>query len=341
MAESRALDPTRPPLPNILQVEVTGACNLRCRMCIVRYRPALARSASMSFPQFQRLFDALPDVKEVRLQGIGEPLMAPDIYRMVAYATTRGASAGFNTNGTLLTRRNAERLIDAGLDWLCISLDGASKETYEYVRDRANWDVVERNIEGLVSLLHTRAVARPRLSLVMVLMRRNLHDLPALVARAAQWGIPRIFVQGLSHDFSDAPESAYAAIAQYVEQESVERDPPGEVEAVFDEARTLASRQGIDLRLPTLAERTEPPRVGGVPVGCDWPWAGTYATYDGTIKPCCMVMGSERAGMGSLKQASLLDIWEGEDLRRFRAGLLPGGTPDPVCRGCALYRGMF
>jgi MoaA/NifB/PqqE/SkfB family radical SAM enzyme len=341
MSEPVVLDPTQPPLPSILQVEVTGACNLRCRMCIVRYRPALDRSASMSFAEFRRLFDALPEVREVRLQGIGEPLMAPDIFRMVAYASEHGASAGFNTNGTLLTRRNAERLIDAGLDWLCISLDGASKETYEYVRDRARWEVVERNIANFVSLMHDRGATLPHLSLVMVLMRRNLHDLPGLVARAAQWGIPRIFVQGLSHDFSDAPEAAYASIAQYVEEESIASEPPEEVEMVFREARALAKREAIDLRLPALAERVEPLRVGGVLVGCDWPWTGTYATYDGTIKPCCMVMGSQRAAMGSLAQASLVEIWEGEELRRFRAGLLPGGTPDPVCRGCALYRGTF
>jgi hypothetical protein len=37
----------------------------------------------------------------------------------------------------------------------------------------------------------------------------------------------------------------------------------------------------------------------------------------------------------------LLEIWEGEELQRFRAGLLPGGTPPAVCRGCSLYRGTF
>src|SRR5579883_1277769 len=159
-----------PPLPRRIQVEVTGACNLRCRMCIVRYAPALDRTASMPFEEFKSLVDGVPGLQEVVLQGIGEPLMAPDLFRMLEYATAKGVKAGFNTNATLHTRRNARRLLDAGVDWLCFSLDGATPETYEFVRDRSRFAVVERNISGFVRLMHERGLSKPDLSLVMVLM---------------------------------------------------------------------------------------------------------------------------------------------------------------------------
>ena len=59
-----------PPLPRALQVEVTGACNLRCAMCLVRYREPLDRRvASLSFERFKALVDALPDLETVTLQG--------------------------------------------------------------------------------------------------------------------------------------------------------------------------------------------------------------------------------------------------------------------------------
>jgi radical SAM protein with 4Fe4S-binding SPASM domain len=331
---------TRPPLPRRLQVEVTASCNLRCRMCIVRYRPTLPRSASMSFERFKALLDELPDVTEVSLQGIGEPLLAPDIFAMVAYASARGVSAGFNSNATLLTRSAGERLIDAGLDWICFSLDGAGPETYEFVRDGARWETVERNISGFMRLLRERGAARPTVSLVFVLMRRNLPDLPAVVERAAAWGIPRVFVQGLSHDFSDAEPRAYAAIAEYVHEQSVLTLPPGEVEVVFERARRAAARGGVELRLPHLDERTEPVSVDGVPVGCDWPWRGTYVTYTGTVLPCCMVMGNDRVELGSVTERPFAEIWEGERFQEFRAGLV-NGTPHAVCQGCSLYRGTF
>ena len=119
---------TPPPLPRELQVEVTGACNLRCHMCLVRYRPPLNRlTASMSFTTFRKLVDGLPDLETVTLQGLGQPLLAPDLFAMIAYATTRGIRVGFNTNGTVLTRDKAECLVESGLTWLHVSVDGARR----------------------------------------------------------------------------------------------------------------------------------------------------------------------------------------------------------------------
>jgi radical SAM protein with 4Fe4S-binding SPASM domain len=335
-----ATDLTRPPLPTKLQVEVTASCNLKCRMCIVRYQPTLPRSASMSFVRFKRLLEQMPSVRELSLQGIGEPLLAPDLYEMIAYASARGIEVGFNSNATLLTRRAGERLIDAGLGWMCISLDGATKETYEFVRDQASWETVERNITGFVDLLRERGAARPVLSLVMVLMKRTLPELPAVVEKAARWGIRRVFVQGLSHDFSDAPPDAYASIAEYVDEQSVLSLPHEEVEATFAWARAIAAREGIDLRLPSVDERIEPIMVDGTPAGCDWPWRGAYVTYTGTVMPCCMVMGTDRIALGNADERPFLEIWTSDEFSRFREGLL-NGEPHAVCKGCSLYRGTF
>lgn len=340
MAASTVLSPATPAR---LQLEVTAACNLRCRMCIVRYRPPFPRSASVSFTEFERLVAGMPGLREVVLQGIGEPLLAPDLYRMVAWCAEHGIDVGFNSNATLLTRRAGERLIDAGLSWLCISLDGASAETYEFVRDGARWQTVERNVSQFVALKRRRGVEHPRLSLVMVLMRRNYRELPGVVARAAGWGIPRVWVQNLSHDFSDAPPEAFAAIAQYVNEQRVEDLPLEALEPVFAEARALAEQAGIDLRLPHLEER--PSRasalnVGGVPVACTWPWDSAYVSHDGTVMPCCMVMGPGRVALGNANAGSFAEIWEGEEFRRFREGLT-NGRPHPVCRGCSMYHGTF
>src|SRR4051812_167080 len=108
-------DPPGPPLPRELQVEVTAACNLRCHMCLVRYRPPVDRvHGSMSFDRFRATVDALPVLEKVTLQGLGEPLLVPDLLQMVAYASARGARVGFNTNGTLLTREKATQLVEAG-----------------------------------------------------------------------------------------------------------------------------------------------------------------------------------------------------------------------------------
>lgn len=89
----------------------------------------------MCFHTFKELVDAVPRLERLTLQGLGEPLLAPDLFHMLEYAAERGIRAGFNTNGTLLTRPISERLVALGVDWLHVSLDGATAETYEGIRD--------------------------------------------------------------------------------------------------------------------------------------------------------------------------------------------------------------
>src|SRR3954451_14768464 len=116
-----------PPLPRELQVEVTGACNLSCRMCLVSYRPKLGRKqAAMPLDRLVGLLDELPGLERLTLQGLGEPLLCPDLVDMVAAPKQRGIAVGFNSNAMLLTPAIAARLVDLGLDWLHVSLDGAT-----------------------------------------------------------------------------------------------------------------------------------------------------------------------------------------------------------------------
>jgi MoaA/NifB/PqqE/SkfB family radical SAM enzyme len=328
------------PLPRELQVEVTAACNLRCRMCLVRYRPPLDRvEGSLPFARFRALVDALPDLETLTLQGLGEPLLAPELPRMVAYAAARGIRVGFNTNATLLTRATAERLVDAGLDWLCVSLDGATPATYEGIRDGARLARVARHVRGLVEVVRARGAGRPALSLVFVAMRRNVAELPAVVALAADWGVPAVRVQNLSHSFSDTdPAGDYQEIRAFTAAEALWQAPDPEAEAAFAEAARVAGERGVALRLPRL----EPPpaaRAAGTP-GCDWPWRSAYVRHDGGVQPCCMLMGSDRAILGSTARDGFAGVWGGEAYRGFRAALT-GPTPPDVCAGCSLYRGVF
>jgi radical SAM protein with 4Fe4S-binding SPASM domain len=330
---------TAPALPRELQVEVTAACNLRCSMCLVRYREPLDRhDASLTLERFKSLVDALPDLETVTLQGLGEPLMAPDLFGMIEYGAGRGLRMGFNTNATLLTRATAERLVAAGLDWLCVSIDGATAATYESIRDGSRFAKVERNVRGLVEVMRQRGAVRPRLSLVFVAMRRNLAELPAVVRLASEWGVPTLRVQNLSHSFSDTdPAGAYREIREFAEAEALWQAPSADDSAVFDEARAVATARGVALRLPDV--EGEPARPANAP-GCDWPGRSAYVRQDGQVQPCCMLMGGDRAILGDLATASFPAIWRGARYEAFRAALCTDRPPD-VCRGCSQYRGVF
>jgi radical SAM protein with 4Fe4S-binding SPASM domain len=330
----------RPELPREIQIEVTGACNLACRMCLVRYRPKLGkRSGAMCFHTFKGVVDDLPDLQRITLQGLGEPLLAPDIFQMVDYASARGIDIGFNTNGTLLTRPAAERLVTAGLGWLHISVDGATAETYESIRDGASFDAVRANVLGLVDVIQSRGADRPRLSLVFVAMRRNVDELPALVRLADDWGVGRLWVQNLSHSFSDTdPAGSYAPIRRFAAEEALWAETNEHAAARFDEARRVAEDRGVELRLPSLTDE-QAAKIRGGP-GCDLPWLQAYVTHDAKVQPCCMVMGSDRAHLGDVQDGGFAKAWHGPAYTEFRRGLRDGRPPE-VCRGCSAYRGVF
>lgn len=329
-----------PPLPGELQVEVTAACNLRCPMCLVRYKPPLDRVRhSTTLAAFRRLVDENPNVRRITLQGLGEPLLAPDLLAMVEHAAARGIDVGFNTNGTLLTEERAERLVRAGLAWLHVSVDGATAETYEAIRDGARFEKVRANIAGLVRVKRRLGGDRPWVRLVFVAMRRNVGELPDVVRLAADTGVNEVWVQHLSHSFDDtegSDDGAYVAIRRYTAAEALwDAVPPA-----FVEARRVADELGVELRLPPAGgEPVAARRVDGEP-GCDWPWRSGYVTHDGAAEPCCMVMGADRATLGRVGERSFADVWAGPEYQAFRQALL-GDEPPVVCQGCSLYRHRF
>jgi radical SAM protein with 4Fe4S-binding SPASM domain len=323
-----------PPLPSELQVEVTGACNLRCRMCLVRYRPPINRiEGSMTLETFIRLLDEMPSLARVTLQGLGEPLLAPDLFAMIRAARERGVEVGFNTNATLLTRAKSEQLVALGVSWLHVSVDGATARTFEHVRDGGHFERVVRNLRTLLEVKRERRAELPRVQLNAVALRSNLRELPDIVRLAASLDVARCWVQNLSHDFSDTDHgTGYDEIRRFVADEAV----PDDSEAL-QEARRVADALGVELRLP--GGETEQGRDGDSP-GCDWPWARAYVTYDGRMQPCCMVMGADRAVLGDVSSASVSDNWHGDAYVAFRRQLRTAEPPD-VCRGCSLYKHRF
>src|SRR3954464_694167 len=127
-----------PPLPEHLQIEVSGACNLRCRMCLVRYAPAIGRrEGALAYEDYLELVDALPGLRRLTLQGLGEPLLSPHLLDMIRHAVARGIHVGFNTNGVLLTRAVARALLVAGTGHVHVSLHGATAPPHEDVRPPA------------------------------------------------------------------------------------------------------------------------------------------------------------------------------------------------------------
>jgi MoaA/NifB/PqqE/SkfB family radical SAM enzyme len=334
------------PLPRFAQIEPVGECNLRCTMCPVTGRqdaPADGTPAFIAFDDFRAIVDQLPGLEELHLQGLGEPLMHPEFFRMVEHATARGIRVSTNSNLTLLTAARAEACVASGLEALHVSIDGASALTYESIRIGARLDRVLRNLGRLMEAKARAGAATPRVRMVTVAMRRNLDELPALVWLAHAHGVGTMFVQHLCHEYGEtALPSQYRGMRDFVAAESLLGADAAAVDAAFAAARDLAARVGVDLRLPPLASDRRRPRAARAPghAGCDWPWRGAYFSFAGDAMPCCMVSTPDRARLGNALHDGVAATWNGPAYAAFREALCSDRPPE-VCASCAVYNRSF
>jgi MoaA/NifB/PqqE/SkfB family radical SAM enzyme len=323
-----------PPLPRFAQIEPMPSCNLACRMCTVPQRPGgtdIARGA-LPLARFLAWLDELPGLQELQLQGLGEPLLNPALFDMIRAAKARGIRVGTNSNLTLLTPGRAHALVDSGLDELSISIDGATRETYERIRVGASFPKLLRNIDRVVAARAAQGAVTPALRLVMVLMRHNVAELPALVDLAADHGVEAVLVQRLAHPLAEPTLPArYIPIRTFLDGAELHGDALAAAPAHFEAARVRAGERGVHLALPRLAPAATR--------GCRWPWDGLYLTADGALLPCCMVGTPDRANLGDATPG-VTAAWHGPAARSFREALA-SDAPPAVCRGCALYRGEF
>ncbi len=139
--------------PAVVRIETTNACNARCTICP---HSRLKRPiAQMEDDLFDRLIDQCVDggCKEVHLHNFGEPLLDKQLERRVRHAKSKGlAKVKIFSNGSLLTEPRARGLIEAGLDEVKISFDGATREEFESIRVPLKFDDVVDNIKTRVKL---------------------------------------------------------------------------------------------------------------------------------------------------------------------------------------------
>jgi len=119
-------------------------------------------------------------LRSLKLNIRGEPLINKHLVDMVAFAKDNGIlEVMFNTNGLLLTPQKTQELVEVHLDYLIVSIDGATKETYEKIRAGGDFDLLKNNLEYFVKYRRERSLRKPLIRLQYVEMRENTHEVSA------------------------------------------------------------------------------------------------------------------------------------------------------------------
>jgi MoaA/NifB/PqqE/SkfB family radical SAM enzyme len=181
-------------------LRLTGACNNRCRFCMVSHE--IARGVQPGLDSLKRTLAAVPAGEWVDLFG-GEPTLYPDFWALLEYAAMRGHRISLATNGRLFHRReNAERL--AGYPVVVrSSLHGDTAALHDgLTRVPGSF---EETCAGLKNLVDCRC----RLLVNIVMLRDNMPRLASITRLLAELGVKRVkysmLIDGCKHSELVAP----------------------------------------------------------------------------------------------------------------------------------------
>ena len=323
------------PLPKNLYIETTNRCNLRCKGCIL-YRGTRKPERDISLDELIMITDQLPRLERAALHGVGEPLLNQNLPGMIRHLKKRDVFVLFNSNGILLDEKWQNALIDTGLDELRISLDAASPEGYENIRNQIAFSRIVKNLRIFVELQKKRKTARPKLSIWFLGTKDNIEELPNVMRLSADIGIKEVYLQRLVYYLDD---NGYGVARR---QKSLQNSGDSAL-VLIQKSQELANRLGIQFNASGLCnplESVQPESVGQMPwSGCYRPTSLMYITANGNVLPCCIspfsTVDYSAVILGNVFESSMAEIWSDTSYGNFRKQLHTKNPPI-CCRGCGV-----
>lgn len=167
--------------PVHLFIEATSACNLKCGMC--SRNTSNQKTGSMDFDLFRKIADesARYGKRNFCLHLFGEPLMAPNIIRMMEYIKTKNPQNAIllTTNGIFLNKEKRDAILKLGVDKLTISLIAASPEIYRVITGQNNYNLIEENVLEIIHQKKSMGTGTPLIYVRMIKNKKTLREIGA------------------------------------------------------------------------------------------------------------------------------------------------------------------
>ncbi len=286
--------------PELLHMEVTSQCNMRCPQC---YNGFSGNHLDFQFLKQTVLDASQVGIKTVAISG-GEPLLYPHLEQAISLVKKNGMNCIMATGGRGLTASMADTLIQSGLDIFHISLNGSRSEIHSLSRDG-----FEETLKALGLLCQKGA----KCQINWVARNDNIYDFGRLMKLCGKYGIDGMNVLKLKPDldckvFNELNRNQLIDLANEIE-ELIEWGWNVQIESCFSQLRNL-----LDMNAP------------GFEAGC---LAGTKIialNAEGHFMPCRHLSGYSRGN------TDLNSYWNGYlPLKGFQKMIPPAKS---LCLTC-------
>jgi MoaA/NifB/PqqE/SkfB family radical SAM enzyme/ubiquinone/menaquinone biosynthesis C-methylase UbiE len=178
--------------PKTFFIETTLGCDLMCPECAIGGGFIKRSKGMMNFEQFKIIADKIrPYANYVFLFIWGEPLLNPDIFKIISY-TAQFAPCNISTNCKSLTKEKAEELIISGVRDIIVSIDGVSQEVYEQYRVGGDVDKAFHAL-AMLSKINRQHGNKVNIFPQFVVFNHNQHEMAHFTEKCAEMGLSPTF----------------------------------------------------------------------------------------------------------------------------------------------------
>jgi MoaA/NifB/PqqE/SkfB family radical SAM enzyme len=294
--------------PSQIDIEPTVRCNLRCPFCQHTFWHRNVPDMTMEF--FKKILDSVPGLERIKLQGIGEPLLHPDIALFIEEASRRNISTFLYTNGTAFRDETVDAIFKSGLSEISVSCDHFDPSVLAVLRPGLDPERYRKGVGRAVEAARARGAKVQAWSL---LTRPLFSQLASFLSFVNDLGFERLVFQTTLTSWGDL----------------IDMKP-----------FTLSEKEIRECE--TIARSVAPPSLHVEFVGtnlftnenpCPWPFYYSYITCEGFVQPCCIISDPQRLTFGDLNRKSFSSIWNSRAPYRLRRSIASGKIPD-MCKAC-------
>jgi radical SAM protein with 4Fe4S-binding SPASM domain len=300
--------------PFIVGWELTLACNIHCRHC--GSSASKARKQELTLKEALAICEQFPEllVQEVNFTG-GEPLLHPHWQKIITHLAKLEIYTKILSNGLVLDPEMVDRISDAGIVGLGVSLDGM-ESTHDRIRDYPG--LFGRALDGIEQ---ARGMGLET-TIITTVNALNVDELPALYqkllsAGVQRWQVQPIFPLGRANETPELllPKDTYMRLGDFVKKYGPK-----------------AMKAGLDIRpgdsFGYFTNRdTRSPKWRGCPAGI----LSCGITSDGKIKGCLSL--PDEIIEGDLRENDLWTIWFHPDSFAYTRNYTPDAL-NGICKSC-------
>jgi len=295
--------------PRKIYVETTRNCNNLCAMCcrvniadkIIKYKPEF----DMPFILFKKIADTLfPYAEFVDLRGFGESTIMKNFMDYVNYALKFNCELGLVTNLTVQNDDMWRELVKNDIIF-DVSIDGATKETFEFIRRGAIFENVINNVKKLIEFANDYNKPIENFNFLVTVQKYNIKEIPKIIELANKLGIKRIKLAPVTLAVKDPNNLSYC-------QEKVKKYIPAAI--------NLAKEKDIEVLLINSFGLKKMEKKEGFKIRkkCETPWSSIYIDYRGVVGPCNNLMPLVFKDV-NFKNNDFKEIWNNINFLLFRS----------------------